>query len=80
MRPKDFPEKTKVLSKPSNMTDKECSPLSVFNDGKVCISCWTGTLKERIKFLFKGCLWLYVHSGVTQPPVALIVDYPFKKV
>lgn len=54
MKPIDFPQSTKVLQKPSTMSDKECSSLHVWNDGKQCVSCWKPTFKERINILFGG--------------------------
>lgn len=71
MKPIAFPEQTKVLQKPSTMTDEECSPLPVYNDGQQSISCWSPTWKERLSILFFGRVWLWVIMGPTQPPVAL---------
>jgi hypothetical protein len=69
--PVDFPEKTKTLQKPPSMTDEECSPLHVYSDGEVCISCWRPSWRERLSILWHGRIWLYVASGPTQPPVSL---------
>ena len=69
MKPIDFPQSTKVLQKPSTMSDNECSSLHVWNDGKQCVSCWKPTFKERMNILFGGKVWLGVLSGKTQPPV-----------
>jgi hypothetical protein len=74
VNPIDFPESNKVLTKPESMTDEECSPLHVFNDGSNNISCWSANLKERLVFLFTGKMWLNVLSGHTQPPVWLCCD------
>ena len=71
MKPIDFPEKTIDLRKPPDMTDKECSSLPIWSDGKVCISCWRPKWKERLSILFFGKIWVLVHSGYTQPPIAL---------
>lgn len=71
MKPIDFPQSTKVLQKPSTMTDEECSPLHVWSDGKQCVSCWKPSFIERLKILFTGKVWLGVLSGETQPPVFL---------
>jgi hypothetical protein len=80
MNPISFKEQTKILNKPEGMTDKECSPLPVWNgDGKRCISCWKGNLKERILFLFTGKIWLWVWYGQTQPLVCVDIIHPFKK-
>lgn len=67
--PIKFDEANRQLTKPSNMTDKQCSSLWVYADGTTCISCWQLSFKERIKALFFGKVWLGVLSGVTQPPV-----------
>lgn len=69
MKPIDFKQFTKVLQKPSTMTDNECASLHVWSDGKQCVSCWKPTIKERLNILFGGKVWLGVLSGGTQPPV-----------
>ena len=79
MKPIGFNEQTKVLSKPIGMSDEECGSLAIFNDGEICVSCWKGGWRERIKFLFTGMVWLQVWSGVTQPPVRCDIDKPFVK-
>lgn len=72
MKPIKFSEATIELKKPSSMADEECSSLYAHQsqDG-VCISCWTTSFWQRLKFLFHGKMWLGVHSGNTQPPVWL---------
>jgi len=77
VKPIKFKEQTKVLQKPEGWTDKQCSPLAIFNDEKQCISCWVGDLKDRLKFLITGKIWLRIYSGTTQPPVSLETKYPF---
>ena len=72
-----FKETNKLLGRPSNMTDEECAALHVYTDEIDCISKWKASLWERLRFLFTGTIWLYVHSGHTQPPVALEMDFPF---
>jgi len=72
MQPIKFKEANKELTKPSSMTDEECKSLSVYNDGERCISCWKPSLKEWFSFLFFRRIWLDVHNGYTQPPVALV--------
>lgn len=79
MKPIDFPQSTKVLQKPSTMSDNECSSLHVWNDGKQCVSCWKPTFKERINILFGGKVWLGVLSGKTQPPVFVSGEMVFEK-
>lgn len=79
MYPIEFKESNRTLTKPEGMTDEECKELPVHNDGKESISCWKGTLLDRVRFLVTGKMWLIVLSGRTQPPVALRTDYPFIK-
>lgn len=74
MIPDVFKEANVTLLKPDSMTDEECSSLKVYTDGEVCISCWKLSLKERIKALLYGRVWLGVLSGHTQPPVWLDCD------
>lgn len=71
MKPIKFNQVNKNLFKPESMTDEECSPLWVYNDGLQCVSCWRLTWKERIEALLFGRVWLGVLSGKTQPPVWL---------
>ncbi len=67
-----FKEATIELKKPVSMTNEECSSLHVYqNTDGSCVSCWTVSLWQRIKFLFHGKIWLGVLSGSTQPPVWL---------
>ena len=59
----------------------EYLPLPVFRekDGTVT-SLWKLTLKERIKILFTGKLWLTVLTfNKPLQPLLLRVDYPFRK-
>lgn len=80
MKPIRFPWANKVLLRPANMADDECGSLPIFNDGRYCLSCWKATLRERIQFLFRGKIWLWVQGGQTQPPVCLEIRNPsFKK-
>jgi hypothetical protein len=79
MRPIEFSEQTKILNKPKDMTDEECSSLPVYTDGKHCISVWRATFMERLRFMFSGKIWLWVVSGQTQPPVSLDLQNPFRK-
>lgn len=79
MKPIDFPQSTKVLQKPSTMSDNECSSLHVWNDGKQCVSCWKPTFKERMNILFGGKVWLGVLSEKTQPPVFVSGEMVFEK-
>ena len=71
MKPTQFPESTKTLQRPDGMTEQECGPLPVYNDGTQSVSCWQMTWRERFSALFFGRVWLTVVFGYTQPPVAL---------
>ncbi len=71
MKPISFKYANRTLLKPEGMTDEECGPLPVYNDGQTSISCWKPSLKERLSILLFGRVWLWVVSGVTQPPVSL---------
>ena len=70
MKPMEFKEQNKILTKPSNMTDDECQSMPVFTDGANCISCWKMGFKDKLKAIIFGKLWIYVWSGKTQPPIA----------
>lgn len=69
IKPIDFKESNKVLTRPESMSDEECGSLFVFNDGQQNISCWKIPFWTRVKFLFHGKVWLGIVSGKTQPPV-----------
>ena len=73
MEPIKFKEANKKLVKPDNMTDEECSSLYIYTDGGACVSCWKPSLRERMKILFTGEIWLSILSGDTQPPVSVSV-------
>jgi hypothetical protein len=72
MQPKQFPEQTHVLKRPSDMTEEECGDLGVYSDGNFCLSCWKASIRERLSILLFGKVWVFVHSGKTQPPIALL--------
>lgn len=71
MKPIEFKEMNRELKKPNNMTDEECTSLYVYTDNVICISCWKLSLKERLKALLYGKVWIGVLSGGTQPPIWL---------
>ncbi len=71
MEPIAFDYQTKVLNRPEGMTEEECGPLPVYSDGEQCISLWKMSWRERISALIFGKVWLRIHSGHTQPPVAI---------
>lgn len=71
MKPIEFAEQNKTLTKPAGMTDEECGSLPVYNDGAQSISCWGLSWRERISALWHGRIWLQIYAGRTQPPVSL---------
>jgi hypothetical protein len=74
MKPVEFQEANRTLTKPKGMTDEECGPLPVHCDGAVCTSVWrVESLRERLRFLLSGEVSVHVHSGNTQPPIAIAV-------
>ena len=74
----EFPEQTKLLGKPKNMTDEECGTLPVFCDGQQCISKWELNEDDKKHIVEKGYIWLSVLSGQTQPPVKIeAIETPF---
>lgn len=79
MKPIQFKQSTKVLQKPSVMSDDECASLPVWCDGAQCVSCWKPTFKERLNILFGGKVWLGVLSGKSQPPVFVSGECVFQK-
>lgn len=72
MIPVEFPESNKVLLAPPGR-EKDIVPLPVWTDGEQCISCYRLSWKERFSALFFGRVWLSVLSGITQPPVWVLV-------
>ena len=79
MKPINFKEATKVLQRPSTMTDAECASLHVWSDGKQCVSCWKPSVWERVRILFGGKVYLGVKGGGTQPPVFVTGECPFNR-
>ncbi|RYC66328.1 hypothetical protein [Spirosoma sordidisoli] len=75
MRIVQFNEANRVLSAPPS--SPEVQPLPVFTDGDVCISCWEPSPEELATINQTGRIWLMVVSGQTQPPVAVMADFPF---
>jgi hypothetical protein len=76
MRPIDFEASNDTLLKPKDMTDAQCTSLPIHSDGEHCISVWKADWRERLRFLLTGQMWLWVHSGRTQPPVKLSTTAP----
>ena len=71
MKSANFPEATRRPDRPDDMTEKECSPRAVWTDGRMCVSLWRPSWRERLSTLLFGKVWLFVVSGSTQPPVAV---------
>jgi hypothetical protein len=72
MKPIEFKEQNRVLTKPEGMTDEQCGSLPVRAENGVCTSCWKMTFKERLNALFFGKIWVSVLTGTqTQPPISL---------
>lgn len=65
-----FKEANSTLRKPAGMSEEECGDLPVWTDGKLCVSLWRPSLRERLSVLLFGRVWLFV-LGYTQPPVTL---------
>lgn len=78
MKPIKFKESNKTFTRPESMTKEECGPLPVYQDNHHIISCWKLTLKERVKILVKGKVWLWVW-GTKQQPISLDCENPFKE-
>ncbi len=74
MKPINFKYATTVLERPNDMTDEECGPLPIFRDDGQCISLWQMSLRERLSALIFGRVWVWVYSGITQPPISLSAE------
>lgn len=72
MDPCNFAQANKELQRPSGMSDEECGLLPVFTDKKMCVSKWRMNWPERLHCLFSGYVWVFVQSGPTQPPIAIM--------
>ena len=70
MKPLKFPGAVE-LKKPPSMIDEECSSLWIHRQDNTCISLWTASFWQRLKFLFHGHIWIGILSGQTQPPIWL---------
>lgn len=65
MKPIEFPQQNVIFAK----DQKEYIPLPAYQNDKEAISLWTLTIRERLKLLFTGRLWLrqYNFRGPLQP-------------
>lgn len=72
--PCSFDESNGVLGKPPEMTDDQCSPLSVCHimtqSGPAVLSCWKLTGDELEEIIRTKRIWLLV-MGRTMPPVCV---------
>ena len=69
MEPVDFPESNFTFTAPPTM--ENCQDLHVCQANNASISLWTGTWRERLRFLLTGKMQLHVW-GVSHPPVCLV--------
>ena len=74
MYPIKFDGANCIRSEPSGW-DREkygvCRDLPLQIKDGVCKSCWKLSFVEVVKLVFKRKIFLYVVSGITQPPVRL---------
>jgi len=76
MKPVAFKEMNGTAAK----DQPEYSPLPMFRNESEVISCWKMTLRERLKVLFTGNVWLHLQMGDRAiTPSLLQVDYPFEQ-
>jgi hypothetical protein len=87
MLPIDFPEKNFVFKKPPDMTDEQCSDLSVWRGDIPCdeqgncfpgiISCWKLSKEDLEEIQRTGVIWLSI-TGHGMPPVSVFTENPFQ--
>lgn len=69
-----YPEANHIFHKPIGWKVEDCGSLAVHlaedAHGRVIISKWHLSFRERLAALFFGKVWLYIHSD-GQPPVAM---------
>jgi hypothetical protein len=88
MLPTDFAERNFVFSKPTDMTDEQCSDLPVWkgdapidgagNTMPVIISRWQLSKEDLEEIQRTGCIWLSI-TGRGMPPVYLQTESPFEQ-
>ena len=76
-----FAESNAVLSRPPDMTEEECDPLSVWrgvdtNGNPLVVSCWKPTAEELEEIIRTKRVWLII-TGQTMPPSLLYGHSPF---
>ncbi len=87
MLPVSFPEQNKVYTKPADMTDEQCSDLSVWqgdvmideygNTAPAIISCWKLSKEDLEEIAKTGVIWLSI-TGNGMPPVSVFTEHPFQ--
>lgn len=76
MKPIDFPESNVVFAK----DQPEYMDLPAYRDGNGIVSAWKLSLRERLRLLFGGPLWLHVLTfGQPPQPMAPSTDRPFSE-
>lgn len=63
-----------ILGAPSNWDverDGPCLGLPIVRHNNCCVSIWKPTPCERLLIAYGGNIVVWVHSGVTQPPVSI---------
>lgn len=56
-----------------------CGDLPAYKDDDQIISCWKGSIIDRVRYLLTGKIWFSVY-GQSQPPIWLSTDDPFMEV
>lgn len=77
MKAVKFKEQNAILKKPHSMSEKECSSLPCFMDGKNVISRWELSEKELEEIKKTKCIYISVLSGGSSPPIRPDVFTPF---
>lgn len=76
MKPIGFPEQTVVVVYAKDQP--EYLPLPAFSDSKVTISCWRLSIRERLRLLFTGRIWLQqINFGGPPQPQKPQIESPF---
>ncbi|MGE5494592.1 MAG: hypothetical protein ACM3S4_04755 [Burkholderiales bacterium] len=77
MKPIEFKEQNATFVLPADNEGKTARKLPAYksDDGHI-VSCWRMNLKDRLKALFTGRVWLGLNAN-SQPPVLLTTRYPF---
>jgi hypothetical protein len=78
MKPVKFKEQNINFTAPQGMTEEECGTLPVHIHDNGIVSCWKMNIRERIKAIFTGVIWMNVMSK-NQPPIWLGTETPFIK-